>query len=128
MGLPTIIFFCVMTIPVVLFALPSVFIGNPLNLLFVIWWGIGAYGIWSGICAAIAYGEPNYSLCLRHQIGIILGILAFLPVIPLSYSGEIGFGIIVTYIIRFSFLGLLPAGVLLISSLNKPKTESGPRE
>ena len=123
MALPTIIFFCVMTIPVVLFALPSVFIGNPLNLLFVIWWGIGAYGIWSGIRAAIAFGEPNYTLSQRHQTGIILGILAFLPVIPLSCSGQIGFGATSTYIIRSSFLGILPAVILLISSRNRPTTE-----
>ena len=124
MALPTIILFCVMTIPVVLFALPSVFIGNPLNLLFVIWWGIGAYGIWSGIRAAISFfREHNYRLSQRHQTGIILGILAFLPIIPLSYSGQIGFEAISTYIIRSSFLGILPAVMLLISSWNRPTTE-----
>ena len=123
LGLPSVLFFCIMTIPVMLFALPSVFIGNPLNILFVIWWGMGAYGIYSGICATVAFGESPFTLPLRQQIGISSGILAYIPLISVSLSGEIGFGAISTFMIRISFLGLLPAGILLALSLKKTNAE-----
>jgi len=119
LGLPTIIFFCVMSIPVLMFALPAVVFGNPFNLFYVIWWGIGAYGIWSGIRAAIAYGKPDYILEYRYRIGIVLGIVAFLPVMPLAFSRQIGFGPVSSFIIRLAFLGLFPASILLLLSFKK---------
>ena len=121
LGLPTVAFFGVMTIPVMLFALPSVFAGNPLNLLFVLWWGIGGYGLYSCIRAILAFGKPNLALPLSRKIGIALGILTFLPLVPFSLTGDIEYGPVGTVIMRGAVLGLVPAGILLFLSLRKPK-------
>ena len=108
-----------MTIPVLLFALPSVFIGNPLNVFFVLWWGLGAYGIHSGIFAVIAFGKPNYVLHTAQKVGISLGILSFMPLIPLTLKGEIALGTASACIVSLAILGLVPAIMLLLLSFRK---------
>ena len=119
LGLPLICFFLFMAIPVILFALPSTFIGNPLNGIFVLWWGLGGYAIYSTIYAILALNKIPYSLGIRHKIGMALGIISFLPLIPLSLSGEVGFGVTSKYIVPFSVLALIPTCSLLSYSLIK---------
>jgi len=122
LGLPTIIFFCAMSISVLLFALPAVIFGNPLNLFYVIWWGIGAYGIWSGIHAAIAYGKPDYTIGLWCRIGIFLGIFSLIPIMPAALAGNFASDSM-SYITLLAFLGLIPACILLYLSFMKSKNE-----
>jgi len=122
LGLPVLCFFLIMTIPVVLFAVPSIFIGNPLNGFFVLWWGIGGYAIYSTIRAILALGKTPYAINVKYQIGILLGIITFLPLIPLSLSGAMSFGIVSEYITYFAVLSMIPASYLLIYSLIKAKT------
>ena len=126
MGIPTLLFFMMMTVPVIFFALPSVFIGNPLNILFVIWWAVGGYGIYSGIYACIALDRPLYVLPIAKRIGIALGILAYTPLISFSFQGYIGFGVISIFVIRLAFLGLVPAIVLLALSFRRNIEQDGP--
>ncbi len=122
LGVPMTCFFLVMTIPVVLFAVPSVFIGNPLNILFVVWWGIGGYGIYSYIRATMKLSQAPFVPDEKHQIRVLLGILSFLPLIPLTLSGEIGFAKVSKYIIMLSAIGLIPACYLLVHSYaSKPQ-------
>ena len=122
LGMPTIIFFCAMSIPVLLYVLPLAVGGDLFSLLDVIWWGIGAFGIWSGIYAAIAYGKPEYALSLRYRIGIGIGIVALLPFMPPAFSGDIESGSM-SYIAPLAFLGLIPAIFLLLLSFKKSKNE-----
>jgi len=122
LGMPTIIFFCAMSISVLLFALPMALTGDLFFISAVIWWGIGTFGIWSGIHAAIAYGKPEYTLDTRYRIGIGLGIVAILPFMTTAFSGDFESGSM-SHIAPLAFLGLIPASFLLLLSFKKSKNE-----
>ena len=119
MSLPLWAFFCFMTIPVMVFALPSVFIGNPLNIIFVIVWVAGGFSLYSGICAITLVGMKPYVLRKRDQIGIGIGLVIFIPLTLLSPSKDLG------WVVRsLSFVGIFPSCLLLIYSITN-KTSSG---
>ena len=88
--------------------------GNPLNAIFVIWWAVGGYGIYAGIRATIALGKVPFSLDRKYQIGILMGIISFLPLIVLL-SIDRGFG--TSKFIVLAAVGLIPACYLFIYSI-----------
>lgn len=120
-GVPIFCFFLVLTLPVVFFAIPGTFIDNPLNGIFVLWWGTGGYAIYSAIRAILLLDEYPYLLKARYKTGIILGIVSFLPFLPLSLLGKAEFG---EWVASFAFLGLIPAFLLLLYSFVKPKKKT----
>ena len=117
MSLPVLMFFCTMTLPVFIFAVPSIFSGSPLNVVFVAAWILGGYGIYSGAIAIASVGNSPYLLKNKYKIGILLGVLIFIPLIIVSPSKEIKLGW--RYL---AFMSILPACLLLIfSTVNQYK-------
>lgn len=122
LSLPAVVFCCVSTIPIILFALPAVFFGNPLNLLYVLWWAMGVFGIYSGIHGVIAFGRSPYELSRCHQIGLLSAIIACTPLLGSLFDKR---EVAIDSISGLVLLGLLPAGFLFVRSIKGDKIEQG---
>ncbi len=78
---PLIVVFLLLAPAVILFALPSAFgSGNPLNLIFVAWWCIGGFGLYSGFKLILSLNSATHPITQRDRIGSILGIIVFVPI------------------------------------------------
>jgi hypothetical protein len=85
--LPMIVLHTSLTLGVLLFALPAVFMGgHPGNIVFVIWWLLGTYALVSLVCSCATYRRASSPQRLWQQLGLVIGILAAAPLVLLGFT------------------------------------------
>ena len=84
--LPMIAIYGMLSLGVLLFALPALFYGgNTLNIIFVIWWLLGTYALLALVSSCV-----NYRRCFTgpkrwQQIGLLVGALLTIPLVALEF-------------------------------------------
>lgn len=85
--LPLAIQYGALSVAVLLFAFPAVFLGgNPGNAVFVIWWLLGTYGMASLIYSCATYQHKSRPPGPWQRIGLVLGVMLAVPLVALDYT------------------------------------------
>ena len=106
--LPVIVLHGALSLGVLLFALPAIFLGgHPANIVFVIWWLLGTYGLMALVYSCAVYRRDSGGPKPWQQIGLIIGVVLSLPVAAFGFTN--GLGIVAV------FLGAAAASIVLFT-------------
>src|SRR5687767_2257638 len=87
--LPMVGLYVVLSFGVLLYALPAIFVGNPLNAVFVVWWLLGSFGLFALVQSCATYRSAS-PLQRWQRVGLIVGALLTFPLVGFLE----GFGIL----------------------------------
>jgi len=90
--LPMIALYYLLSCGVFLFALPATFLGNPLSVVFVVWWLLGTYALLALVYSCATYRSENRPLRRWQDVGLIIGVIVGLPLVMPRFA--LGLGIL----------------------------------